>query len=71
MLPEPELDAFLQGAADGFREWDRGIGNGSDADLGMNEMVAKWSTLGFIVTRPGPDGSQWPVETERTAPDTP
>jgi hypothetical protein len=62
VLPEPEHDALVQVAADAFREWDRGI---NDAD----EMVAKWSTLGFVVARPGPDGREIPVETERTAPE--
>ncbi|MGR4877911.1 LodA/GoxA family CTQ-dependent oxidase [Streptomyces sp. LARHCF249] len=70
VLPEPELDAFLTGAAGLFQEWDRGVGDGKEA-VGMNEMVTKWSTLGFIVARPGPDGSEPLVETERTAPDSP
>lgn len=62
VLPEPEHDALVQVAAEAFREWDRGVG---DAD----EMVAKWSTLGFVVARPGPDGREILVETERTAPE--
>jgi hypothetical protein len=62
VLPEPQHDALIQVAAEAFREWDRGIG---DAD----EMVAKWSTLGFVVPRPGPDGREILVETERTAPE--
>ncbi|MEU5806551.1 LodA/GoxA family CTQ-dependent oxidase [Streptomyces sp. NPDC047718] len=67
VLPETELDALLHGAAGAFREWDRGIGDGKDAELGMNEMVDHWSTLGFIVPRPGPDGTEALVETERSA----
>ncbi|MFF3497952.1 LodA/GoxA family CTQ-dependent oxidase [Streptomyces sp. NPDC003247] len=62
VLPEPEHDALLQVAAEAFREWDRGVG---DAD----GMVAQWSTLGFVVARPGPDGREVLVETERTAPE--
>ncbi|MEU6867513.1 LodA/GoxA family CTQ-dependent oxidase [Streptomyces sp. NPDC046876] len=69
VLPEPELDALLNGAVGAFREWDRGIGDGKDRDLGMNEMVAHWNTLGFIVPRPGPDGTEAMVETERSAPE--
>lgn len=68
VLPESELDAFLTGAAGAFQEWDRGLGDGKDA-VGMNEMVKKWSTLGFIVDRLAPDGSVVKVETERTAQD--
>ncbi|MGW5344331.1 LodA/GoxA family CTQ-dependent oxidase [Streptomyces sp. NPDC004050] len=67
VLPETELDALLHGAAGAFREWDRGIGDGKDAELGMNEMVDHWSILGFIVPRPGPDGTEALVETERSA----
>ncbi|MFD0267220.1 LodA/GoxA family CTQ-dependent oxidase [Streptomyces sp. NPDC127106] len=69
VLPETELDAFLQGAAGAFREWDRGIGDGKDDELGMNEMAVRWSTLGFVVGRPGPDGGVAMVETERSAPE--
>ena len=66
VLPEPEHDALVQAAAGEFREWDRGVGD--DQHRGMNEMVVKWSTLGFIVARPGPNGEIL-VETERTAPE--
>ncbi|MBT2453045.1 LodA/GoxA family CTQ-dependent oxidase [Streptomyces sp. ISL-43] len=69
VLPEPELDALLHGATGAFQEWDRGIGDGQDDQLGMNEMVTKWSGLGFIVARPGPDGREVLVETERTNPE--
>ncbi|MET7900724.1 LodA/GoxA family CTQ-dependent oxidase [Streptomyces sp. NPDC005355] len=68
VLPEPENDALVQDAAGAFQEWDRGIGGGNSG-MGMNDMVVKWSTLGFIVARPGPDGSEILVETERTAPE--
>ncbi|WP_159461045.1 LodA/GoxA family CTQ-dependent oxidase [Streptomyces viridosporus] len=62
VLPEPEHDALVRVAAEAFKEWDRGVG---DAD----GMVAKWSTLGFVVARTGPDGRTVLVETERTAPE--
>ncbi|MEU9112294.1 LodA/GoxA family CTQ-dependent oxidase [Streptomyces sp. NPDC048483] len=69
VLPEPEHDALLQVATEAFREWDRGVGEGEHPHAGMNEMVEKWSTLGFVVARPGPDGHEVLVETERTAPE--
>lgn len=69
VLPEPEHDALVRTAAGAFKEWDRGIGDGTDPDTGMNEMVVKWNTLGFVVARPGPDGNEILVETERTAAD--
>jgi hypothetical protein len=53
---------LVQGAAGVFKEWDRGVGD-------TDEMVEKWSTLGFVVARTGPDGRTIMVETERTAPD--
>jgi hypothetical protein len=62
VLPEPEHDVLVQGAAGVFKEWDRGVGD-------TDEMVEKWSTLGFVVARTGPDGRTIMVETERTAPD--
>ncbi|MFD7630394.1 LodA/GoxA family CTQ-dependent oxidase [Streptomyces sp. NPDC059851] len=69
VLPETELDALLGGAAGVFLEWDRGIGDGGTDGPGMNDMAARWSSLGFITPRPGPDGGEALVETERTAPE--
>ncbi|MFI9587755.1 LodA/GoxA family CTQ-dependent oxidase [Streptomyces sp. NPDC052236] len=70
VLPEPEHDALIEAAAGAFQEWDRGVGDGANPGTGMNEMVMKWSTLGFIVARPGPDGGEILVETERTDPES-
>ncbi|WP_328876350.1 LodA/GoxA family CTQ-dependent oxidase [Streptomyces sp. NBC_00287] len=67
VLPEPAHDGLVQDAAAGvFQEWDRGVGDGENAEKGMNEMVEKWSTLGFIVARTVPNGDVILVETERT-----
>ncbi|MGX1886947.1 LodA/GoxA family CTQ-dependent oxidase [Streptomyces sp. NPDC055287] len=67
VLPESAHDVLVQDAAGAFQEWDRGIGDGGNAKAGMNEMVVKWSTLGFVVARPGPNGlADVLVETERT-----
>jgi hypothetical protein len=50
--------------------WDRGIGeqvgySGPPRYAGDNDMVEKWHQLGFLVSRPGPDGKAYVVETER------
>ncbi|MCY9061423.1 LodA/GoxA family CTQ-dependent oxidase [Bacillus inaquosorum] len=50
-------------------EWARGVGRISDQgyveDTGKNEMVKKWSQLGFIKELKGPDGTIYHVESER------
>ncbi|MGW2050949.1 LodA/GoxA family CTQ-dependent oxidase [Streptomyces sp. NPDC001858] len=67
VLPEPAHDGLVQDAAAGaFQEWDRGVGDGKNDEKGMNDMVEKWSTLGFIVARTLPNGEVILVETERT-----
>lgn len=50
--------------------WDRGIGNqagyeGLPRYAGDNDMVEKWSRLGFLVPKEGPGGKTYVVETER------
>ncbi|MEV6205876.1 LodA/GoxA family CTQ-dependent oxidase [Kitasatospora sp. NPDC051914] len=67
VLPEPEHDALIQVSTEAFREWDRGVADGAGSLKGMNEMAARWSTLGFVVARPGPDGGEILVETERSS----
>ncbi len=46
-------------------DWARGVGSGNNDHSGNNDMVIKWSKLGFITPKPGLHGETYYIETER------
>lgn len=45
--------------------WDRGIGDTKNQNSGKNDMVKKWSQLGFLKKKTGLHGETYYVESER------
>ncbi|MFI9310689.1 LodA/GoxA family CTQ-dependent oxidase [Streptomyces triculaminicus] len=65
LVPAPELERLPGESAQHYRERVNRLWAVLRDKAGDNEMVEKWSSLGFVVSRPGPDGEPVLVETER------